>query len=140
MLVVDDDVEFVASLAEGLTTHAPWVHARHVADGGTAIAVLSEPVTPDVILLDLNLSIISGFDLLRRLRADPRFQTTVIVVIGSSGNPGVDRNSFLPGEVWMPKPFDVDDLLTVVDLVRDRIGGAVRASGFDGRDSDRAPA
>lgn len=92
------------------------------ADGREALAVLAVAgEVPGLVLLDLELPLVHGMDVLRYLRSEPRFRRTVVVVTGSTGDPGRDRTGFLPGEVWMPKPFGPDDLELAIRLARARI-------------------
>jgi two-component system chemotaxis response regulator CheY len=89
-------------------------------DGGEALSVLAREV-PQLVLLDLELPLVHGLEVLRYLRREPRFQRTVVVVTGTRGDSGCDRTGFLPGEIWMPKPFGPDDLDLAIRIARARI-------------------
>lgn len=112
LLVVEDDPALAASLVTFLagagypTEHAPTALA--------ALERLRDDPLPSVILLDLLLPGIDGFELLRRLRADDRLATIPVCVI-SALVPGV-LNTLAPAvECTLPMPFDPDRVLAVVE-------------------------
>ncbi len=81
----DEELTIRALKRSGLALEILVVH-----DGLQALAHLfpAEPrPLPDLVLLDLNLPKISGFDVLARLRADPRTRNLVVLVVSSSTKP-----------------------------------------------------
>ena len=70
---------------------------------------------PDLVLLDLHLPDISGEEVLRRLRADPRTAHTPVVVVSADATPGsVERLRLAGADAYLTKPLDVDEFLRVV--------------------------
>jgi len=89
ILFVDDD----PILREFAQVHLNTETARlSVADDGdTALAMLAE-VKPDVVLLDLEMPRMDGFEVLRRMRADPVHERTPIIVqTGREDVAAIDR-------------------------------------------------
>lgn len=71
---------------------------------------------PDIVLLDVHLPDMSGDEVLRRLRADPRTAGIPVIVISADATPGQIRR--LRGEGadhYLTKPVDMLDLLSVLD-------------------------
>jgi CheY-like chemotaxis protein len=82
VLVVDDCPDTRQSLGV-LLGH--WGHeARLAADGGTALRDAEEN-RPDVILLDISMPGMSGWEVARRLRERPQLQDTLIVALTGLG-------------------------------------------------------
>jgi DNA-binding response OmpR family regulator len=83
-------------------------------DGETALA-LAAANPPDLALLDWSMPAVSGLDVCRRLRADPRTAGAVIVVVTARVLPG-DREAALDAgaDHYMGKPFSPMDLLETV--------------------------
>lgn len=89
------------------------------ADGYIAQAILKETV-PDIILLDINLPGISGLELAREFKADPRLMrvpliaTTAQVLVG-------DRERCLEAgcDDYLPKPLDIRKLR---EVLREHLG------------------
>ena len=122
ILVVDDD-ENVAKLL-GRVLGAQGHMVRRAADGLEALA-LAATIAPDLILLDLDMPRLSGFEVCRAFKSDPRTRLVPIVIItGRSAAEGRLRAWELGADDFLTKPFQVADvaarckaLLRVKDLV-----------------------
>ncbi|MCD6344635.1 MAG: response regulator [Anaerolineae bacterium] len=79
-------------------------------DGPTGI-MLAEQELPDLILMDMNLPEINGYDLTRRLRKIPGLQSIPIIAMTANVMHG-DREKALESGCngYIPKPIDVDTL------------------------------
>jgi CheY-like chemotaxis protein len=83
-------------------------------DGAAALAHL-ESVVPDLVLLDLILPRVDGFDVCRRVRADPRLTATRVVALSALPMAdGGQRARDAGCDALVAKPFDVEDLVQVV--------------------------
>ena len=80
ILLVDDN-EVARYILRDLLNQ-PWLDIREVANGTAAIAALSESL-PDALILDLLMPDISGFEILRRLRAQPETQNLPVLIYTS---------------------------------------------------------
>ncbi len=94
------------------------------ADGERAIDMIAkaerdpDAVCPDVLLLDLNLPRIDGFDVLRRIRASDKFKNLPVLVVTSSDSP-VDRGEAARlGARYFRKPVSYDEYLKVGAFLR----------------------
>jgi len=100
-------------LAGELTSDPAFNPIRVTSDGEQALALLESGFVPGLVLLDLELPKVNGRQVLNRLREDPRFADTAIVVTGSEGVPDARGRGRL-GEIWYPKPFKVDGLRSAI--------------------------
>jgi DNA-binding response OmpR family regulator len=114
VLVVEDDPGIAGSLVRGL--NRAGYQARSV-DTGRAALVCS-PV-PDVVLLDLGLPDVDGFEICRLLR---RRSDAVIIVVTARGEEG-DRVAALDegADDYLVKPFGLAELLARIRAVLRRI-------------------
>jgi len=115
VLVVDDNVDTAGSLAMLLEESGDEVRMAH--DGPTALeAALS--YRPNVILLDLGLPGLTGFEVAKRLRQQPDFQNVVLVAMTGYGQEADRRRSLDAGfNHHLVKPADfgkVQDILATV--------------------------
>jgi CheY-like chemotaxis protein len=102
ILVVDDEYEVGRLIVEGLELHGAI--GELVEDGDTALRVLAEG-RHDAVTLDLLMPGVSGFDVLRTLRADPALANTPVVVVSVfSGREAIS------GEWMVAKPIDINEL------------------------------
>jgi transcriptional regulator with GAF, ATPase, and Fis domain len=112
LLIVDDDLSFRQTLEALLTDEGYEV--RCAASGGMALRFAGED-PPDLILLDIRLEDMDGFEVCQRLRGDPR--TGRIPVIFISGlNEAVDKvKGFAAGGVdYIAKPYQGEEVLARV--------------------------
>lgn len=109
MLIVDDsanDLQYIVRVLrdQGYTPH-PATEARQ------ALAFVQARV-PELILLDVNLPDMDGYQLCRKLKADARIRDVPVIFI-SGGNSVLDKvRAFSEGAVdYIPKPFQAEEVL-----------------------------
>ena len=115
LLIIDDDPVIAAIYRKKFVDARFEVEiAPDAAKGAAAILTFQ----PDIVLLDLNLGARSGLDLLRDLRAVPKFRDLPIVVITAEpeGSPTLAqaRASAVTG-VLRKEEWSVESVLTAVD-------------------------
>ena len=76
-LIIEDDAN-IASLFEMILEEEEY-ETEIIDHGQKAMDRLAE-ITPDVVLLDLYLPVVSGNTILKRIRADSRFQDTRVII------------------------------------------------------------
>jgi two-component system, response regulator len=73
---------------------------------------------PLLILLDLHLPRVDGFELLARIRADPRTQETPVVVLSSSAEEQDVRRSYdLGANGYVTKPLEFDEFAAIIGQI-----------------------
>lgn len=104
ILIVDDEpfnVDYLEQELEDLEYDT--VSAANGAEGLEQVAATQ----PDMILLDIMMPVMDGFEMLRRLKADPDWRDIPVVIISAmSDMASVARGIELGAEDYMPKPFD----------------------------------
>ena len=112
-LLVDDDRELARLLSEYLAAHG--VSLDHVADGGLALERLAEADAFDIVLLDVMLPGIDGFEVCRRIRA--KYDVPVVMLTAR----GEDTDRVVGLEIgaddYVPKPFNPRELLARIRAV-----------------------
>jgi len=112
ILVVDDNRDGAESLAMLLTMMG---HDTHVAFDGVAGIEAAERYRPDVVLLDIGLPKLNGYEACRRLRAQPWGKEIVIVAATGWGQDEDRRLSQEAGfDHHLVKPVDPEDLLRLL--------------------------
>jgi two-component system, response regulator len=70
---------------------------------------------PDIILLDLKMPRLNGFEVLRRIRADERTRTVPVIILSSSLEPQDLRKGYdLGANSYIRKPLDFNEFIEVV--------------------------
>ncbi len=104
VLVADDNVDFATSLSELLRAAGHTVDVAH--DGARALE-LARRSPPDAALLDIGMPGHNGYDVARRLRAEPAFAQTVFVAITGWGQASDREEAMRAGfDHHMTKPVD----------------------------------
>jgi CheY-like chemotaxis protein len=93
-------------------------------DGENGIAMVRER-PPDVVLLDLNIPVVSGSDVLEALKADPATAGVLVVIVTATGEEGRKRALALGADDYITKPFSPLALRRTVERV-------LRGSGMSG--------
>lgn len=110
ILIVEDDADLREMMAQLLTLEG--YRAETVANGRDALDYLHRGDRPDLILLDLMMPIMDGWEFRRRQREDPALADVPVVVLSALDQ---TRAADLGGTAFLKKPLDFDRLL---DLVR----------------------
>ena len=117
VLVVDDD-PFIARLLE-IELKAAGYDVRVANDGQTALGLAQER-SPDLVLADVMMPNMDGFELTRRLRQDARTAAVSIIMLTARGLSADKLEGFSIGaDDYIVKPFDTPELLA-------RIRGVLR--------------
>ena len=110
VLIVEDDEDLREMMAQLLTLEG--FQAATVANGKEALDYLHQREKPEVILLDLMMPVMDGWEFRRKQQAD-RSLADVPVIVLSAIDPA--RAAKVDAEAFLKKPLDFDRLL---DLVR----------------------
>lgn len=114
ILIVDDSATTRAMVKRIIRmTDIPEVQFLEADNGRVALDLLAGNVAVDVILADLNMPEMDGFEMIRRIQANPRLSRIPVVVISAS--PGAESREGLP-EVSgvVGKPFSPETIRGVI--------------------------
>ena len=115
ILVVEDEYTERQELTQLLETVTPPEHIRSAATCSAAIAAISQ-LCPDLILLDVNLPGMSGFDICTSLRQ--RENTCPVIFLTSRTDSMDELNGMLRGgDDYITKPFRLKELLVRIKSV-----------------------
>ncbi len=114
LLYVEDNLANL-SLVDTILMSRPGWRTIPALQGQLGVELAREHV-PDVILLDLHLPDISGDEVLRRLRSDPRTVAIPVVVVSADATSGTfERLRSAGADAYLTKPIDIDEFLRVVE-------------------------
>ena len=118
LLVVDDD-PFIARLLE-IELKAAGYDVRVASDGEQALAAAQER-PPQLVLADVMMPNMDGFELTRRLRQDSRTATVSVIMLTARGLSADKLEGFAIGaDDYIVKPFDTPELLARIRGVLNR--------------------
>ncbi|WP_247197037.1 HAMP domain-containing protein [Streptomyces sp. GESEQ-35] len=130
VLIVDDDIRNVFALTHVLgRVGMPVLYAENGREG---IETLERNPDVELVLMDIMMPEMDGYETISAIRRTPRWTGLPIVALTAKAMPG-DREKSIAGGAndYVPKPVDVDQLLTVVCALLDPEGVSVRQTEGD---------
>jgi len=93
---------------------------------------LASQALPDVILMDISLPGISGFEALRRLRADPRTATIPVLALSAEASPDYVEKGLSAGFYrYLTKPIKVSEFMQALDMALGEVLELAITAGID---------
>jgi CheY-like chemotaxis protein len=114
ILVVEDDADVRETLV--LVLESEGFDVRAARDGREALEVLRGGFRPRLILLDLMMPVMNGWEFRAEMKRDPELASIPVVFV-SALEPAPDRAAALDAAGFLHKPFDLDELLETVERV-----------------------
>jgi CheY-like chemotaxis protein len=111
VLVVDDDATFRRDMCQALED-AGYVTVGAAGGSDAFDCLAADRVRPDLIITDLRMPNLDGFEFLSTLASDPKLRDIPVLVV--SGAVDVTAMSRLRGRPYLTKPFSPDALLAKV--------------------------
>ena len=115
ILVIDDEPEITEIVKTFLE------------ESGYRVAVVNSPseavekaraFKPDVVLLDIMMPGVDGYDICQQLKADPQFAgVPIIFLTGKDRTDDMGRSFRSGGDMFIKKPFSCERLLEIVNIV-----------------------
>lgn len=126
ILLVEDNPGDARLIEEAFKTATVETDIHTVTDGDEALSALrtyrsaDDEDFPDLILLDLNLPRVSGFDVLAELRDQSCFSMLPVLVLTSSeAEEDIIRSYKLSANAYLTKPTGPDEFESLVEAVED---------------------
>jgi PAS domain S-box-containing protein len=117
VLIVDDNTDAAEVMAMMLKIHE--CNTITASNGMDALAA-SLSFLPDMILLDIGLPDIDGYEVARRLRADPSTAKVILVALTGWGSASDKLRSSAAGfDGHLTKPVDMDTIMSLLQIPRD---------------------
>jgi len=118
ILIADDEPNIVVSL-EFLMKQSGY-DVRVATNGEDALRAVEEFV-PDLILLDVMMPRLSGYDVCQKVRENPAWAGVKIIMLSAKGRDvEVNKGMAVGADAYVTKPFSTKDLIATV---REMLGG-----------------
>ena len=114
VLLVEDDADIRDSLQDILEDEGfdviPAANGKHAID----FLTLNEPAGADLVILDLLMPMVSGWEVLERMTGDPKLNDIPVLVLSAAAAPKPER-----AQGFVRKPFSLDAFVSKVHGVVD---------------------
>ncbi len=115
ILIVEDEPSIVLPLQFLMEQHGYAVRVAQSGEEALEKTVKNPDDTPDLILLDIMLPLIDGFEVCQILRSDTRFQNTIIIFLTAMGRDvDIAKGLALGANDYVTKPFSNSDIVEKV--------------------------
>lgn len=115
VLIADDEPNIVTSI-EYLMEKSGY-EVRIARNGDEAIALV-ESFLPDIVLLDVMMPRMSGYEVCQKIRARPEWQHIKIVMLSAKGREAeVNKGISIGADIYVTKPFSNHDLIAEIDAL-----------------------
>ncbi|HZF65107.1 MAG TPA: response regulator [Chitinophagaceae bacterium] len=130
VLYADDDPDDLELVKDAFYNFTNNVEVLTFSDGIQALSYLndlsdSDP-TPCLIILDINMPMLSGKDVLIRVRENKRFEEVPVVLFTTSSLPNDKTFAAQYKSGFITKPIDANQMARIADQFIDHCGGDVR--------------
>jgi CheY-like chemotaxis protein len=109
VLIVEDDDDLREMMAQLLSLEG--YQAAAVTNGQEALEYLRQGTAPDLILLDMMMPVMDGWEFRRRQKSDPSMAEVPVIVLSALDQ---GRITDISAEAILKKPLDFDRLLELV--------------------------
>lgn len=116
LLIVEDEARMAELLRQGLTEEG---HTAMCASNGAEGFSLAKSSEFDVIILDIMMPKLSGYELAKRLRAE-NVRTPILMLTAKDSVPDIVRGLNLGADDYMTKPFSFDELVARLHVLKRR--------------------
>lgn len=118
ILIVEDNSQISGFISEILSDH----YTCFTAENGRSGLAIAASVIPDLIIVDEMMPIMSGLEMVKRIKQHPRLSLIPIVMLTAKSDNKTENESIKLGvDVFMTKPFELSSLLVRINhLLKDR--------------------
>ncbi len=119
LLVVDDDPGLLLAVSD--TLRAEGYEVKTARRGGEALTRIAESL-PDLIISDIRMPGMDGYQLVKNLRSNPRTRLVPIVFLTAKDEIADRITGFRTGvDAYLTKPFEPDELAAIVQAILNRV-------------------
>ena len=112
ILLIEDDLDISKIITYRLEKEKYQTLVSY--DGKNGIQTVREE-SPDLILLDLNIPVISGYDVCRKIKKDKELKSIPVIILSASGLEASEKSMKCGADDYLLKPFEMEELLKMIE-------------------------
>ena len=117
IMIVDDEPHIILSIKEALKESKNDFEVIGAQNGTECIEMLDDGKKPDLIILDIMMPGMNGWDVAAKIKENPQWSNIPIVFVTAKGDAMSVGMGSMAAEDYITKPFDIMDLKTRVERV-----------------------
>ncbi|CAN5297363.1 HAMP domain-containing protein [soil metagenome] len=112
-VVIDDDIRNIFSLASALEEYG--IELRYAESGRAGLELLDSLPSVDMVLVDIMMPDMDGYETMREIRARPKFSDLPVIAVTAKAMKGDRQKCIQAGASdYVSKPVDIDQLISVL--------------------------
>ena len=120
IMIVDDDKDILTSVRQILESNGYKVYSFD--NGRDCLKKLKEGKKPTLMILDIMMPEMSGWEIQRRLTENPKWKRIPIIFLTGRDNETAVNMYKRYGIEWIKKPFDINELKSCIERILEYIG------------------
>lgn len=116
-MVVDDEQDIIDMIKDGLGSFSKEYEVNGAGSGKECLEILKNGELPDLIILDIMMPEMSGWDVFAKLKEDLRLRSIPIVILTVKADPICKGLGKIPADDYIEKPFGIKDLKKRIDRI-----------------------
>ncbi len=117
ILVVDDEPDVITSIEVGLTRLSAKYITTGVNGGRECIELLEKGKIPDLIILDIMMPDLNGWDILDILKTDHRWKSIPVVFLTALNDKRTMEKGLETNSYCIKKPFNINELKETIEKI-----------------------
>ena len=120
ILVVDDDPDLIYTIRKGFEDIDTNYKILGAESGKKCLKLLKNNEIPDLILLDIMMPELSGWDVAAELKKNPKWKDIPVIFLTAKSDPFSKTYGGIVIEDYITKPFEIMELKESIDRLLDR--------------------
>lgn len=121
VVVVDDDPDYIYLVERAIKDCIPTCTLKALSSGAALLQWLeTDSIRPNLILLDINMPVFNGFEVLKVLRSVDRYKVIPVVMLSvSQQREDIDKSYNIGANAYLVKPAEFNELRRRLDFFND---------------------
>ena len=115
--MVDDNPDVINSLKIGLEDATRGYRILGAENGQKCLQMLKDNIIPDVILLDIMMPQMSGWEVFDRIKENPSWNKIPVIFLTARTDETAKKAGGFLGDDYIEKPYDINELIESIDKV-----------------------
>ena len=117
IMIVDDNIHMISLVKKGIERSTDEYEVIGVDSGKKCLEFLENNQIPDLILLDIMMPEMSGWNTLEKLKENPLWEKIPIIFLTAVIDEYSLKLGRMKGQDYIQKPFNIDDLVRRIDKI-----------------------
>jgi CheY-like chemotaxis protein len=117
VLMVDDEADQIFTIKTALETTCPDEYEILEANSGEKCLQILQSITPDLILLDIMMPEMSGWELFDKIKDNPQWKQIPIIFLTARTDRIAENAGEFLGEDFIEKPVEIEELKRRIDKI-----------------------